>query len=231
MCPCPPPPPPPPIYKGTAELSWVQTSGNSSSQSFGAALDVEVKPDVWKFGLKAAYLRQEANDVESTRRFATSLRAGRMLNDRFEIFVQGNYLEDRYAGLDHMTSIEAGVSYGVLTGPVHALSADAGLGYTWESRLNLPPAGNDDLSYGSVRLGAKYQWTWSKKSFFREEPGLLLDLQHSSNWKFYNQASINAGLTGIFSLKLGWTLTYQNQPAVGKVKTDNTTAAAIVASF
>ena len=88
-----------------------------------------------------------------------------------------------------------------------------------------------DLGYGSVRLGAKYQWNWSKTAFFKEEPGFLLDLQHSSNWKFYNQASISAGLTNLFSLKLGWTLAYQNQPAVGKVKTDSTTAAAIVASF
>ena len=228
--PAPPRLPRPPPLKASAELSWVQTSGNSSGQTIGAGLEAEYTPSPLKFGLKLGYLRQEADGVESARRFNSSLRAGYLLTKQIEAFVQGNYLENKYAGIDHLTGVEVGGSFTFLGGPVHELSADAGIGYAWESRLNLPYA-NDDLSYAAVRLGAKYQWNLSKTSFFREEPGILLDLAHSSNWKFYNMASINAGLTSIFSLKLGWTLAYQNQPAVGKVKTDSTTSAAIVASF
>jgi putative salt-induced outer membrane protein YdiY len=53
-CPCPiPPAGPPPPWSGSAEFSYLSTSGNSHASSLGGGLELFYKPLPWTFGLDA----------------------------------------------------------------------------------------------------------------------------------------------------------------------------------
>jgi putative salt-induced outer membrane protein len=232
-CPCPPAvPTPPPLWSGKAELSYLSTSGNTTTNSFGGGLDLQYKPAPWTFTLKAAYLRASskppgAMDTETTAETLTGeLHAARDLTTRVDLFVGAQYLRNRFAGIRGLVGGDGGAGYKLLLGPVHSLRAEAGIGYTHESQLV-----GGDRNYASARAALAYKWTFSKTADFTNEFAFLEDLSDSSNWIVNEKAAISAALTSLFSLKASWTLVYDHVPVTGFRNTDTATSLALVAKF
>ncbi len=226
-CPCPPPPPgPPPLWSGSAELSFLSTSGNTSTSSIGGALELDYKPAPWAVIFKAGYLRASTNGDLTAEQLTASLKGVRDLTKRVDVFVGSGYLRNRFAGFNSLISGDAGAGYKLLAGPVHMLRAEAGFGYTREDQLI-----GDNRSYASARAGLGYKWQFSKAADFTNDFSYLYDLSDSSNWEISEKAAITAGLTSIFSLKASYGLFYNNLPVPTFEKTDTATAVALVAKF
>src|SRR4029079_4434859 len=51
------PPPPPPPQEGTAEASFIGTSGNTSTQAIGLGGELTVRRAPWVYNTKAVYVR------------------------------------------------------------------------------------------------------------------------------------------------------------------------------
>jgi len=220
------PPPPPPLWSGKAEVSFVSTSGNSDTQTLGAAAEVEYQPGLWSGKAKLDFIKSEANGTTNARSLAGLLRGARKLVGRLEAYAQGNYLKNTFAGIERRLSGEAGLAYDLLPPGAHALKAQTGLGYTSEHRLAA-----SDRSFASAAAGLLYKWTFSKTADVSNEMNYTQDLRESRDWRFGNTAAVSAGLTTIFSLKLSWALTKANDPPPGFKKTDTITKAALVARF
>jgi len=221
-----PPPGPPPVWSGSAEFSLLSTSGNTSTQSIGGALETDYKPAPWAFVFKAAYLRASTNAALTAEQFDSSFKGSRDLTDRVDVFVGTGYLKNRFAGLNSLISGEGGAGYKILTGPEHLLRADAGLGYTREDRLT---AGN--RSYASARAGLAYKWQFSKSAAFTNDLSHLFDLAAASNWTLSEKAAVTASLTSVLALKASYALLYRHEPVPTFKKTDTATAVALVAKF
>lgn len=217
---------PPPLWSGKAEASYVATSGNSDTKTLGAAAEVEYQPGTWSAKARTELLRSEANGTVNARSFSSLLRGARKLTPRLEAYGQGNYLENTFAGIDHRLAGEAGLAYLVIPPGPHSLKAEGGLGYTRESRV---AAGT--RSFATAREGINYKWKFSKTGEFEEDAAVTEDLADSKDWRFSNAASLSAGLTTLFSLKLSHKIERLNLPAPGKKKTDTITSAALVAKF
>lgn len=226
-CPCPPAvPPPPPQWFGTANLSFLSTSGNTRTSTIGGGLEVNYKPDPWLFTFKAAYLRASTDDVTTAESLAGSLRGARDLTPRVDVYVESTYQRNRFAGLNSLVGGDGGGGYKILVGPVHALRVEAGVGYTHESDTVGP---SRDYANGHAGLG--YKWTFSKTANFSNDFAYMLDFSDSSNWFITDKAAVTAALSSIFSLQASWTLLYRNEPVLGFRKTDTATAVALVAKF
>ncbi|HJW13704.1 MAG TPA: DUF481 domain-containing protein [Thermoanaerobaculia bacterium] len=226
-CPCPPAPAgPPPLWSGSAELSFLSTSGNTSTSSIGGGLELNYKPAPWAVVFKANYLRASNNDVTTAEQFGASVRGLRDLTPRVDVFAGGSYLRNRFAGFSSLVTGEAGGGYKILLGPVHALRGELGFGYTHEAQLV-----GDNRSYASARAGLGYKWQFSKTAAFSNDLSYSYDLSDSSNWIASEKAAIAASLTTIFSLKASYALLYNNEPVPTFKKTDTATAVALVAKF
>jgi putative salt-induced outer membrane protein len=226
-CPCPSAPAgPPPLWFGSAELSFLSTSGNTSTSSLGAGLEVDYKPAPWTVIFKANYLRAESDNVTTVEQFGGSLKGVRDLTPRVDVFARGSYLRNRFAGIDGLIAGDAGAGYKILLGPVHALRAEFGFGYTHEEQVV-----GDNRSYASARAGLDYKWQFSKTAAFTNEFAYNFDLSDSSNWIVAEKAAIAAALTATFALKASYTLLYNNEPVPTFKKTDTATAVALVAKF
>lgn len=225
------PPKPPPVWSGKAEASYVATSGNSDAKSLGAAGEVAYVPGVWNFKASFGFIRSESNGDETARSFEGLLRAARKLTPRLEIYGQGTYRENRFAGIDHQWAGEAGAAYQFLSGDPHSLKVEAGLGYTKESRILPAPFGTEDRNFTTARVGLEYKWKFSKTGEFSEEASFTEDLKDSKDWRFADKVSLSAGLTTVLSVKLSYSWLTLNEPVPGKDKTDTITSAALVAKF
>lgn len=231
-CPCPIPPPGPPLWSGSAEFSYLSTSGNSRSNSLGGALELNYKPAPWGFTLDAAYLRSSSRDADTremiltAEQFKGEAKGARDLTEHIDVYADGTYLRNTFAGLDSLIGLDGGAGYKLFKGPVHFLRAEAGLGYSWENQTI-------DLhrNYATAHLGAGYKWVFSKNAQFTNDFGILLDLSDTNNWIFNDTAAVTASLTNVFAIKASWTLLYRKEPVPGFGKTDTSTAVSLVAKF
>jgi putative salt-induced outer membrane protein YdiY len=134
------PPQPPPRREVKAEFALVNTTGNASTQSIGTGGEVIYRPTPFVFNAKAAFVRNEAEDVETAKSLATLLRGARAITARLQVYAQHGYLSDRFAGINHRNLVDGGIAYVLAQTARHIVSAEGGLGYLIEDRrtgLNL----------------------------------------------------------------------------------------------
>ncbi|HEY6930459.1 MAG TPA: DUF481 domain-containing protein [Thermoanaerobaculia bacterium] len=226
-CPCPPAtPPPPPLWSGELGISYIATSGNTSTSSFGGNFGLKWLPDPWALEAKFAFLRSESEHVVTAEAYDASLTAARSLTKRLDVYGGSEYHRNVFAGIDYRINATAGAGYKVLDGPVTFLRPEIGFGY---EKRKLADVGTD--SYPVARAGLKFLWKFSAGGEFANESSFTDDLNETDNWVFRNKATVSAKLTNVFQLRLGWAIEYNNLPAPGFKKTDTVTSAAIVAKF
>ncbi|MBI4477738.1 MAG: DUF481 domain-containing protein [Acidobacteria bacterium] len=218
--------PPPPVWSGKGELSFVSTGGNTETRTFATAAELDYKPGAWSAASKFAFLSASVDDRRSARNVAAVIRLARQLSPRLEGYGQFGYARDRFAGILSRFAEDAGVAYAAIATDRHTLKLRAGAGYVNENRLV-----GDDRSFASGAVEGGYRVKLSETAEFAEEPGLVLNLEKSSDWRFANLISLTAAVNTIFSVKLSNRISYLNAPVPGFEKTDVITSAALVAKF
>ena len=220
------PPPPPKAREGKAEFALVSTTGNASTQSIGAAGEVIFRPSQWVVEAKAAFVRNEADDVVSAKSFAARGRVARVLTPRLQAFGQHSYLRDLFSGVEQRNNTEGGLSYLVLETARQTLYGDAGLGYLNEQRTV-----GDNLSTATAGTGARYKLKLSETSDITDELSFSFDLSEAGTWRLFQAAALTAKVAAPLSLKLSNVIRYVDEPVFGFEQTDTITSAALVLSF
>ena len=219
-------PPPPPRWERKAELSLVSTGGNTDTQTLGLGASVIFRPGKWTTEARTAFVQSETNDVQTAKSLVFDFRESLALTTRVEVFGRYGYLADEFAGIDSRSTIDGGVGFKALLGPVHTLRFDAGLGYTHENRLV-----GEDLSFALANFGAGYKWQISKTADLTDSAIFTASLEDGDAWRFGNAFALTALLTQVFSLKLSHDVKVNNSPVTGFEKTDRITSFALVAKF
>lgn len=220
------PPPPPPKREGTAEFAFVGTTGNASTQTMGVSGSVIFRPDLWVITNKAAFVRNESEDLLTAESFAYLFRAERILTERLGAFGEYAYFRDEFAGVLHRNSVLGGVSFKLVDTARQLFFVDGGLGYLNEQRLIGP-----DISTATYAWGAGYRVKISETAEFSDDFRFTGGFDDAGGWRIYENAALTARLTTLFSLKLGFTVRYEHEPVPGFETTDTTTAIALVAKF
>jgi len=220
------PPPPPPAFEGSAEFSYVGTSGNSDTQSLGLGTTLIFRPGAWTITSKAALVRNEDRGTTKAQSTTLSTQAERKISDRFSLFGSHEYLRDRFAGISQRNTVEAGLEFAAVRTDRHLLDLEAGIGYANEHRLTKP-----DRSSGVGTASATYKATLSDNATFENEVQAVTALDKGRDQRVTNAASLSAKLTTLLSLKVKHTTRWVRSPVPGFKKTDTTTAVALVAKF
>jgi putative salt-induced outer membrane protein YdiY len=219
-------PPPPPRMEGTAEASFIGTTGNSSSQSTGLGSEVIWRPSVWEGRFKASYIRNEVGGVVKAQALSLGARGQRPFASRASIFTQYAFLRDEFAGIDARHTAELGIAGALMKSETHTLTADLGGGYANEHRKV-----NPDVSTAFAGAGANYKWRISATSDLTEDARFSAAVPQGSDWRYTNSLAIAAKISTRLSLKVSNIVRFVNKPVTGFNSTDVITAVAIVAKF
>lgn len=220
------PPPPPPPREGTAEFSFVGTTGNASTSALGLSGEYIMRPTPWEVRGRVAYVRNDAEDELKAEAFRALVRAGRTLTERLSAFGEYGYLHDRFAGIESRNTVAGGVSYALVRPQPHQLDVDAGIGYAHESRVE-----GETLSTAEALLGARYKYRLSDTADVTDDLTFSFSLSDSDDWRTGNAAALTVKIAAIFSLKLSNIVRYVNAPVAGFETTDTLTSVALVAKF
>ena len=218
--------PPPPRWERTGELSLVGTGGNTDTQTLGVGGAILWRPGAWVTQARTAYVRSSNASVDTAESLVIDLRQSHQVSERVDIHASAAYLADRFAGIDHRTTVAAGVGWLAFDAASQSLTLDVGAGVTNEVRL-----ATDDLTFPVGTLGVLYRWQLSRTSVFTQQALVTADLGNAANWRLQNSANVTVTVTRLLSFKLGHELRRTNQPVPGFRTTDTVLSAALVARF
>jgi putative salt-induced outer membrane protein len=224
----PPPPPEPPVdrWNGKGEVSYVATGGNTDTSTAKLAGEIEYKPALWAVLLRGAYLTSTTETGERNERTDGLLRASRAVTPRLDLFGQIVYLENTFAGIGRSFYPLAGVSYRLLTSPVHSLTGRFGFGYGQESRVR-----ERNNTFATADSELNYRWRVSDTAELTQDATFTANLDTADDWRAASATAVSAALNSLFSLKLSLAASYLNAPVEGFGRIDTISSAALVARF
>jgi len=207
-------------------LSYLATSGNSSSQTAGVDLAYKHRFDPWGIEAFANFLRAEQAGTLTAKRLFLGVRGTRALTAELGLFLEGSYLQDQFAGLDPRLLVAGGATYKLLKGPVHELAFDAGLTWTRDELVD-----DGSRSYAGALAAARYAWNISKTAKFTENLSFFPSFEQGSDWRIESQTGLQAAISTSVALKFTYGFRYANRPVSGFGKTDTQTAVSLVVNL
>jgi putative salt-induced outer membrane protein len=227
-CPCPPeeppPPPPEPLWSTKLGASYVATTGNTETTTFGSDVHAERRPDPWGVEIFASYDRAEDTGEVQSERTVAGVRGKRVVGERWDVFGEAKGEKDEFAGFDLRLVLTAGGTFHARRGPEHLLDFDLGLSWTDEDRID-PEM---DVSYAGALLKLDYEWKITETATFAQKLAAYPNFEESDEWRLESSTSLEAALTGRLALRLGYEVRFHNAPIGGRDDTDTTTRMSLV---
>jgi putative salt-induced outer membrane protein len=212
-----------PRLEAHAELSFVKTSGNTSTSTLGLSGDATLRPGAWVVEFRTSMMRSRAEGVLNAASTTAVSRLSHPIWRGLSAFGQHDYLHDPFAGLGDRHQVTGGLEFAVLETDRHVLKIDAGFGFTNQSSSGRRLAGG--------MTNVSYRWIISDTT----------EITHDTSWKFAfarpdarrleSTTAVTVGLTSILSLRVSHELRHQASPRPTFRQTDATMSTALVVNI
>ena len=227
--------PPEPNWKNEAGLSYLGTSGNTDTSSFGLDYKGERKPTPWGLNLIAMFTRAENEGVVTAEQYLVGARGLRQLSDRWSLFAGLSWARDPFSGFDNRYIAEAGAEFLAVKTEKHTLSFDAGLTWTSEDQIyyddDLMQEVTDTVDWFGGVAGLKWDWAFSKSASLSQRLLYYPNFDDTADWRVASDTAVTASLTKLLALQVSYLVRYRNEPIGDNEETDTTTKVSVVLNF
>lgn len=213
------------LWKNSAELSFVNTSGNTEVMTLSARdkLTYRFSPNI-ETVLQLSAFYGESNGVKNSENYSTQLKGSYVLSRKFYITFIAGWSKDEFAGIHSRIRTGPAFGYKILTLPKHALEGEAGIEYVDEKFTD-----DTSNSYCNGRALMLYRFIISEKSDFSQSLEFNYDFTESDNYKANSVTAITTMLTDILSLRASYEVDYVNSPVpAGLKKTDTSLSVSLI---
>ena len=216
-------------WKTQLGLSYVNTSGNTETETFSSKLDVEGEGLGNRYILGAGYVFAKTADVESANKFHSEARAERVLTGRLFAFLGATYLSDKYSGYDSRISVGPGLGVDIVTQEKQTLKGMLSSMYFFDAYA---VADLESESYATGKAGLTYDWQIREHVSFKALGDYLVSLEDSDRYFVTTDISLQAGINSRIAVGLGYQISYQNAPPDPAIKkTDTTFLSSVVVNW
>ena len=208
----------------TAGLGYVNTSGNTVTDSLTFKFDTAYEIERWKHEAHLETLRASTDDVTTADRKLFAAQTNYKFRPRDYFFGNFSYEDDRFTGFDYQAIVSAGYGRKLIDAEKHKLDAEIGPGYRKFKIIEPPETGDEAL----LRAVGKYKWLLSSYSEFTQD--LIGNFgEDQTEWRSITalRTSINKSL----ALRLAYNVRYLDKVPVGNVNYDRTTTVTIDYTF
>lgn len=220
-------------WASSAAVGLTLTSGNSETTLATLSASTDRKSDQSELSIEAdgSYGRSKTSGQTATTTTAELLHGFVQYNWLFTRRAYGfgrvEGLHDGVADIKYRATLSTGAGYYLVKATNIDLSMDVGPGYVFQK------LGNDSTSYATVRAGEKFHWAFSDRARLWQTAEILPQVDRLRNYIVNAEVGIEADLTKDkkFSLRSYVTDTYNNEPAVGRLKNDLSWITAIAYKF
>lgn len=224
--------------KAEAELSYVDTSGNSEVTTLSAKNKMTYDfTDTLSGTWKMSALNSKSEGERSNESYASELRLDYALSAKaFTGFLAG-WKKDRYAFLDAQYYGGVFVGYNFFDGPAHFVKSEAGLDYVSDKFYDDPDTplideSKTDRDYVRGRVFSLYEYHINEKTKFSQSVEYLHDFDESENYNINTVTAFITALSDILSLKTSYEVQYDHMPASATADdTDTIFSVALLLSY
>jgi len=222
-----------PRWADNAELSFVLTSGNSESNSFGVRNTLTRELHSSTLRLDAGGIRVESGTITRTavgtgqtdftvseqverettaENYFAEVRYDHQLSDRTYVYSSGSWISNRFAGIDNRWTGAVGIGIKLVTGDRSTFNVDLGATVASEDRI----IGGTE-TFGGLRLTWEYTRQVTETAEFLSQLVLDESLSDTEDLRAKFDNSIRVAITGVLALKTGLKILFDNQPALEEV--------------
>jgi len=192
------------------ELSYMNSSGNSETDTFSMKSDFAKKLDNDKsFKGKATgiYVTDDNGD-ETTNKFYIEAEYDHKVSDDFFGFVKTDYTVDKFSGYEYRLNVGPGIGYKVpISNQAHNLNLSVGISYSQDKAYNI-----DGVNYSSGSSDIKYIWIIRPDFLtFKQDISYHQDFQNSDNFSGKSVTAFEHKISSLLSLGISYTINYQNE--------------------
>ena len=218
------------LWKASAELGYVSTSGNSETESLNAKAMVSTDREKWRHKGEITALKGSTTDqvtgVEQTtaQKYTLMGQSDYKLGGKNFLFGVINYDDDKFSGFDYRVTEAIGYGRRVIEDADLIVDLEVGPGVR---QSKLTATGEKD-SEGLIRAAAKIDWTISKSS----KLGEVLTVDAGEDVTITKSVtSLTSQIEGNLSMKVTFTYTNTSEVPVGIEETDTETGITLVYNF
>ena len=208
----------------TAGLGFVNTSGNTNTDSLTFKFDTAYEIEKWKHEAHLETLKASAEDVTTADRKLFSAQTNYKFRPRDYFWGNFSYEDDRFTGFDYQAILSLGYGRKLIDIEKHKLDAEVGPGYRNFKVEGAPDSEDEAL----IRLVGKYKWLITSHSEFTQD--LIGNFgEDQDEWR-----SITALSTRIYeslALRLAYNVRYLDKVPVGNENYDRTTTITLDYTF
>ena len=213
-------------WKDSAELSYVQTAGNSRTTSLSAKDLFNYDWSKTALELSAGGLGAKSVNTVTAEQYNVSEKVSFKLIGKNYAFQKTAWDKNRFAGIKDRYDIGLGLGRHLLAQDNDNLFAEAGGGYIIEDRL-----GSENKSFGTYRGYAKYIRTLSATANASQDLEYIGNMHDPKGYRMNAETALVASISSHFTLKTSYLWKFSNSPGGGFKKTDTLTAMAIIVNY
>ncbi len=218
--------PAPKKWKDAAELSSVQTSGNSKTSTIAAKNLFNYDWTKAALELGAGGLGTKSGTSVTAEQYNAAEKVSWKLSDKNYAFEKTVWDKNRFAGIKDRYDMALGLGRHLLDTANDKLAVEAGGGYIFEDRL-----GSENQSFGTYRGYAKYIRTLSATANVSQDLDYQGNLKDSKGYRMNAETALISSISTHFSLKGSYVWKYLNAPPPGFKKTDTILSMAVIVNY
>ena len=216
-------------WNTSVEVSYVNTSGNTSTQTFSGKFELKGENEANRFLFNTGFLHSRDDGEDKANRLNSEMRYEHVFSGRLFGFVGTGYLRDTFAGYEHRISAGPGLGVDLLKGEVHTLKGLLSSEYVYEL-FATKDGGSDD--FVTAKLGVSYGWKIKENIVYALAVNSSLSLKDTEKYYINAEISLNVSVSETISIGMRYMLNYQNLvPASGIEHTDTSFLTSLIVSL
>lgn len=218
--------PTPVVTKITADLGYVQASGNSEVTT--TSFNQKLTQQRGKLGLEQTFnfVYGEQNGVVNTNFLRVGLRADYKLGNHFSAFATVAYDRNTFAGIQRRFEENLGLGWLALSAPKDSLQFEGGFSVTQQTSVD-----GTENDFPAGRAAATYRHHFSPTTYFAQAAEFLPNFKNPDDYRVNTESAVVAPISARVSLKVAYLIRYDNLPEPTFKTTDRVFVTGIQVTF
>jgi putative salt-induced outer membrane protein len=216
------------VWSGNAELGFIQTSGNSDTQSFNGKFNLERQREPVTSSLNLEVLNSEDDGVSSKERYIAVIEHDYSLGKRSYVASVLSYEDDRFNGYQYQSSLSVGYGYHAWADKQGKLDLEVGPGYRRSALEERNEEGNKIEDEAIARASLSLLVNISASAKFTEKFSVE---GGDSRIVYKSDMSIQSTLIGQLAMKINYQVKHTTEVPEDKKNTDSLVGVTLVYSF
>jgi putative salt-induced outer membrane protein YdiY len=201
-------------WEHTVSAGVSLTRGNSQTSLFNADFLAVKKTPVneYMFGIGGAY--GDNNSKDTVNNYKAFGQWNHLFNERLYGYLRGEGVRDVISDLNYRFTVGPGVGYYFIKEKMTTLAGEAGIAFTARE------LGHKSDTYATLRIAERFEHKFSDHARVWQSAEFLPQIDQFDNFVFNFELGAEAALNKSLNLQAKFVDSYQNRPALGRLKND-----------